>query len=450
MLNNVKSPIRGNIKKFLIGATAGVVLLGGIVATVFASGAPSAFFNGFETDTSGWFAPSGFGSITRQPSGYTNGGGYADTVASATGSYHARLTGSCSNVHGAGTDCFGPYTDWGTGFDSDVFPAGGYTTEVSIYLDTAWAATHPDKRFDWDTAIQDTSLGFLSDYVFNAGTIPTGFVIGASPNAGRSSTFPSNPCPNPGPTTPPNVCRTPAIITTSGWYTFRHSFHDDGSGKLAVDMTILDSSSNTVASWTIYQGFNVSNVGGPAYGWFPNEEISDLAIDNSRLSVASTNNLNALSPADMWIGLKNSDDVGTKFDLLAQVYKNGTELVGQGELDNVPGGSSGFNNAVKRSITLAVQGSPTVSPADKLSIKLSARIASTSGHSSGTARLWYNDQQAKSMFDATIDTNHSDYFLLDGFLLGSNAGIGPKKTADVLVSRSGGNPWKLFGTWTQP
>jgi hypothetical protein len=143
-----------------------------------------------------------------------------------------------------------------------VFPFAGYTTQVDIYLDVAWAATYPDVRFDWDSAIQDTAANFLSDFVFNAGTTPVaypggpGFVIGASPNAFRGSTFPENPCPNPGVAMPPNVCRVPVLITTSGWYTFRHTFRDDGTGHLAVDLTILDSSGTTVpgAAWTIYQG----------------------------------------------------------------------------------------------------------------------------------------------------------------------------------------------------
>jgi hypothetical protein len=63
----------------------------------------------------------------------------------------------------------------------------------------------------------------------------------------------------------------------------------------------------------------------------------------------------ALSPANIWVGLKNSDDVGAKFDLKVEVYRDrgGTlTLVGSGEVLAVSGGSSGFNNAVKSSITL--------------------------------------------------------------------------------------------------
>jgi hypothetical protein len=157
--------------------------------------------------------------------------------------------------------------------------------------------------------------------------------------------------------------------------------------------------------------------------------------------------LTALSPANVWVGLKNSDDVGTKFDLLAEAIMNGV-LIGSGELDGVAGGSSGFNNAVNRTINLALFSPVDVGSGDTLSIKLSVRIAANSGHRSGTARLWFNDAAATSHFGATIGSVTNDYFLLNAFALGATAGPGPKKTIDVFVDRAvGGNPFKPFGTW---
>jgi hypothetical protein len=38
-----------------------------------------------------------------------------------------------------------------------------------------------------------------------------------------------------------------------------------------------------------------------------------------------------------WVGLKNSDDQGTQFDLRAEVWKNGLELVGAGETSCIKG-----------------------------------------------------------------------------------------------------------------
>ncbi|HKA08599.1 MAG TPA: carboxypeptidase-like regulatory domain-containing protein, partial [Gemmataceae bacterium] len=170
-------------------------------------------------------------------------------------------------------------------------------------------------------------------------------------------------------------------------------------------------------------------------------------IDNTDAGAAA---LNALSPAQVWIGLKNSDDVGTNFDLKAEVFRNGT-LVGSGEVDNVSGGSSGFNNAKLRAISLALlsAGTNPICSGDTLSITLSVRAGAT-GHRSGTARLWYNDSAANSRFDATIGGTTTTFYLLDSFVLGTSAGVGPKKTIDVFVDRqAGGNPFKPFGTWSK-
>jgi hypothetical protein len=41
--------------------------------------------------------------------------------------------------------------------------------------------------------------------------------------------------------------------------------------------------------------------------------------------------LTELAPAQVRLGLKNSDDIGTRFDILAEVLKNGT-VVGSGQL----------------------------------------------------------------------------------------------------------------------
>ncbi len=155
-------------------------------------------------------------------------------------------------------------------------------------------------------------------------------------------------------------------------------------------------------------------------------------------------------PVQIWLGLKNSDDVGTKFDLLAEVLKNGT-LVGSGQLDGVAGGSSGFNNAVLRTINLALSSPVDISAGDTLSIRLSVRIAvGVSGHRSGTARLWFNDAAANSQFGSTIGETTNNHFLLNAFALGNAAGSGPKKTIDVFVDRAvGGNPFKPFGTWSK-
>ena len=90
-----------------------------------------------------------------------------------------------------------------------------------------------------------------------------------------------------------------------------------------------------------------------------------------------------------------------------------------------------------------------VAPGDTLSIKLLVRNAcSGSGHNSGTARLWFNDAAANSRFDATVDDQGGDDYLLDGGVLGASAGAGPKKTIDVSAGAKC-SAYKPFGTWTR-
>ena len=268
----------------LLGALMGV--------SAQASAPPGPYFNGFENNTNGWFNGRDR-AIIRQPSGYMNGGGYANGIQSASGNWHARLTDTTS----CALNCDGPFTRWG-GYTS-AFPAGGYLTQVDIYLDVTWAASHPDTRFDWSSAINQSVPAspptHRRDWVFNAGTqlltdLMPKFNISASTNASRGSTFPENDCPNPlDPiSNPPLGCRKHAEISTSGWYTFRHTFRAGSflgcpeANCLIVDFDIFDHNGATVAHWTIHSSQDpMSMVGGNRYGWFANEEIPDLAIDNS-------------------------------------------------------------------------------------------------------------------------------------------------------------------------
>jgi hypothetical protein len=99
--------------------------------------------------------------------------------------------------------------------------------------------------------------------------------------------------------------------------------------------------------------------------------------------------LTGFGAAEAWIGLKNSDDVGTRFDVKAQVY-HADALIGSGQQDGFWGGSSGFNNARRASIPLDLVAPPAeVPPGTVLRLTLSARIACAARtHASGSARLW--------------------------------------------------------------
>ena len=233
--------------KIAVALAAASMMLGALIGSSAAFAAePGAFSNGFETDTAGWF------DATRVASG-------TDGVTSANGSWHATETGGNA------------FTRWG-GYSS-TFPPAGWTTSLDIYLDVDCPAD--DTRFDWDSAVSDSSGAFLRDFVFNAGcyTSPEPhFTISAGMNAGRGSSYPANPD------------HDPFTISTSGWYTFKHRFHNDG-GVLAVELSIADAGGSVLHTWTLSAGDAIAGVGGNRYGWFAQDEFPSLAFDNSELTV---------------------------------------------------------------------------------------------------------------------------------------------------------------------
>jgi hypothetical protein len=288
-----------------LGRSAAVVFVMAVLAVTWmaADAPPGPYFNGFEQNTSGWFNFSG-ATISREPSGYLSSG-YASGIPSASGNYHARLGkdpsfDTCASGGGPQRIYYGPYTNWG-GYSS-IFPPGGYQTRVDIYLDVQWAQTHFDQRFDWASAVNNTSGDHQRDFVFNAGTEPTGFVISGSNNSTRCGAFPANPG------------RTPTHITMSGWYTFEHSFIGVPGSPLVVEMRLIHKSTNvTLGTWTLTDPADVIGVtvGGNRYGWFVQNEIDDLAIDNSeRTGIVSTPNCELKISDGGWIVAVHGD-VGT-------------------------------------------------------------------------------------------------------------------------------------------
>jgi hypothetical protein len=237
------------LKRSFLTALATAALFSLMVGAAPAA-TPSPFFNGFETDTSGWFETN---EIERVASG-THG------ITSADGGYHAEVSD-------------GPFTRWG-GY-TDEFPPSGYSTSIDIYLDPDSCPAN-DSRVDWTSAISNPAGEHRRDFIFNFGCyIDEGnyWVFSASNNA---------------PGWPKNPGRDPYYVYGSGWYTLQHVFDDNGSGVLAVDLNLINAEGEVLHTWTLSDPTDVigSTVGGNRYGWFATNEVGVLAIDNSRLDVA--------------------------------------------------------------------------------------------------------------------------------------------------------------------
>jgi hypothetical protein len=286
-----------------VGAVAfAAVLLLSLPAIVFADAPPGPYFNGFETDTAGWFNYSG-ATITRVSSGSASA--YASGVSASSGAYYARLgidpsPDSCTFGGGTAPIYYGPYTKWG-GY-SAIFPTGGYSTGVDIYLDVAYAMSHPDTRFDWSSAISDTTGDFRRDFVFNVGTDALGFVVSGGNNATRCGANPADPG------------HAPVRITQSGWYTFRHVFSGVAGGPLVVTLTVEPAATHVpLGTWVRSDPSDIIGVtvGGNRYGWFVQNEFDGLPIDNSfRTGIVSTPGCEIKINNGGWIVAMNGD-VGT-------------------------------------------------------------------------------------------------------------------------------------------
>ena len=254
------SPLRRLTSLLAASALVATFAVAAVPASALAAAPPAPYFNGFEnsgdavspsnaTDTQAMF------DVTRS------------TGSSAAGSWHAQ---AAHNDYTTGS--LNQFTRFG-GYSS-TFPDGGYTTSIDVYLDMAQATGTNDLRFDWSSAISNTSTApggdHDRDFIFSVGTDPSTanqFVMSASNNA------PGNPG-DPG--------RSPITVSTSGWYTFQHTFRDNGAGVLAVDMTVRPLGGAVLHTWTLSDSSDVigTTVGGNRYGWLVYTDFPTLALDN--------------------------------------------------------------------------------------------------------------------------------------------------------------------------
>ena len=119
--------------------------------------------------------------------------------------------------------------------------------------------------------------------------------------------------------------------------------------------------------------------------------------------------LSALGAAQVWLGLKNSDDIGTNFDLRVEAYKNGT-LVAAGQTLCIQGITRNADLAKALTVAFPALTATTFDGVtDVLSLKVLTRIGTTAagaacgGHSNAVGmRLYFDAASRNAQFAATF------------------------------------------------
>ena len=180
--------------------------------------------------------------------------------------------------------------------------------------------------------------------------------------------------------------------------------------------------------------------------------------------------LGGLSPVHAWVGLKNNDDQGTRFDLRAQVWQNGS-VVATGLTRCVNGVTR--NPSLAKEVVVGWDPSSPV-PAGEFALVLSTRIGTNpdetkctpgpgGSHNSAVGlRVYYDSTSRPSRFDMTLGSSSTDVYLhSNGSACTSAPSVGAtnlyfdearsdgRREVQGLRRRElrGGNPWKVIGTW---
>ena len=165
------------------------------------------------------------------------------------------------------------------------------------------------------------------------------------------------------------------------------------------------------------------------------------------------------APAHLWLGLENSDDQGTQFDIRVELFANGT-LVSEGTALCVTGITRNAANAKDVAVAFAPS---TGLPAsgDAILFKVSTRIGTNPdgskcpGHNNAVGlRLYYDGSSRSSHFGAALGGDEAiSYFLhLTGTASTLSAAAptasSAKQKDSAGLNFAGGNAWVEIGSWS--
>jgi hypothetical protein len=137
----------------------------------------------------------------------------------------------------------------------------------------------------------------------------------------------------------------------------------------------------------------------------------DAGFDNVAVTVG-TKRLATLAPVKVWLGLKNSDDQGTYFDLRVDLLKNGVTIA-TGETIDIRGITRNPSLAKEVTVTFGSISDSQLNSGDVLSLRIMTKVTVSGGHSNAVGlRLYYDGLSRPSRFGMEIAPDPlKDYFL---------------------------------------
>jgi hypothetical protein len=175
----------------------------------------------------------------------------------------------------------------------------------------------------------------------------------------------------------------------------------------------------------------------------------DAGFDNVAVTVG-TKQLATLSPVKVWLGLKNSDDQGTYFDLRVDLLKNGVTIA-TGETRDIRGITRNPSLAKEVTVAFGSISDNQLNSGDVFSLRIMTKVTATGGHSNAVGlRLYYDALSRPSRFGIEIAPGPmKDYFLhsdSSGDFLNSMSptATDAKYKDSASVNRA---TYKEIGTW---
>jgi hypothetical protein len=188
------------------------------------------------------------------------------------------------------------------------------------------------------------------------------------------------------------------------------------------------------------------------------ERLSDHDAPVAYFSAAS---IGDTSPARLWLGLKDSDDHGTRFDVRVVLRVNDA-VVAEGEARCVVGLRRSRSRAKEVAVPFGPVASNALVPGDVISFEVLTRIGTNPDgsrcggpRSADGLRLYYNAVSRASQFGAEItpDPLTSQFLHSDGcdrsFDTTPASATRPSHADSGRIRYVGGNRWKTVGTWSR-